>query len=779
MKKTILLIIGTLFLFITGAKAQYVDVTAQYIQNPGFEDSEAVEVTECYGYNTTTPLGNGHCLLLEQSVAHGYDYASTGWQLVQQNTNANGGIVSYGNKVQYSKSGFEDVPASGPNATSGSKALCFCGNNNLVYKQTNEITLPAGSYKMTVHIYPYNGAYSTAQPTTKVKTFTGFVDNAGNEYFSEERSDNKEITLNSNQWNQEVVYFELTKPTTGHIQVSYGIQYFLVIDDILLEGETGIVTSGLSKVITKAQALNDKLNNSELATAIQNAETFIANPTSQDEVTTQIETLHTAMATALSTSTEVVDITAAYLENSSFEAERKNPWEWGEKSGIIAEPDEMYQPYIDGKKIADFGTGGSILQTISHLPAGFYAVDAKLNNAAYLILGNNADTKTICTGGKDPVYLRFHPAVYEAKVAEDIIVGATGSGKYHVDDFRLFYGKDKASLEARMLVDVKADAQAILNNSTFAIVTGSERTAVSTAIEGNDAAAVNRAVNAMITAMDSYEKFAKAKNNANDYNKTNYPYASETLFADIQTIVGTDATSADNATQLTTQLNDLYFQVYVSNAYCEGVERTDYTDHILDANATAEATKWAMQNMALLQLSSSQAWKNPKTNTNDNIVYATSTSYDYNSATKKALVLKQTLSGLPAGKYVLSITMMASTNLNVSVFFNQQLIGTMAGKGTSSGGKYGVAWNDYTMEFTKDGDSDQPLQIQVTPPNSYTKSLYIDNFRLYLLKEDTDGIESVGNNKIQDNKYYNLAGQRVEQPTKGIYIVNGQKIVIK
>ena len=29
------------------------------------------------------------------------------------------------------------------------------------------------------------------------------------------------------------------------------------------------------------------------------------------------------------------------------------------------------------------------------------------------------------------------------------------------------------------------------------------------------------------------------------------------------------------------------------------------------------------------------------------------------------------------------------------------------------------------------------------------------------------------------NEFFNLAGQRVAQPTKGLYIVNGKKVVIK
>ena len=776
MKKT-LLIISALFVNLGGAilNAQ-TDVTSQYITNPSFENSEAVEITECKGYGSVVH-GNGHCLMIESSVAHGYDYESTGWKLESQNTNANGGVVVYGNKVQYSKSGFESVPDS-PDATSGTKALCFCGNNNLIYKQPTEVTLPAGSYKMKIRLFPYNGAYSTQQPTTKVKDFTGFVANNGTEYFNENRSDNKEITLNSNVWNEETIFFELTEPTTGHFQVSYGIQYFVVVDDIRLEGETGIITSGLQKVVNKATALNTELSSSDLSTAISNAETVIANPTDQDAVTAQISTLYSAMATALSAATGVVNITSAYLENPSFEAERMKPWEWGASSGNIAEAGEMYAPYIDGVKMVDCASGGTILQTISHLPAGFYAVDAKLNGSSWLILGKSTDDKTICTGGKDPVFLRYHPNIYQLTEPADIIVGVNGSGKYHADDFRLFYGKDAASLEARLLTDVKTDAQAILNNESFNAVTGSERTDIQTALEGNDYKTINTKINTFITSLDKYNALTKKKGEAEKYTQEAYPYASASLFADIQTIVNTAATSATNATELTTQLDGLYFQVYVSNAYCEGVDCTDYTANIKDANATTEATGWAAQNMSILTLGSSKAWKNPKTSENDNIVFGTSTSYNYSTAEKKALILKQTLQGLPAGKYVLSMTMMASTNLNVYVFFNGQQIGTMVGKGTVSGGKYGAGWNDYTIEFTKTGDDAQPLQIQCTPPNNYTKDFNIDNFRLYLLNTAT-GIQNVQRTATDSQAIFDLQGRRIAQPGKGLYIVNGKKVIIK
>lgn len=46
---------------------------------------------------------------------------------------------------------------------------------------------------------------------------------------------------------------------------------------------------------------------------------------------------------------------------------------------------------------------------------------------------------------------------------------------------------------------------------------------------------------------------------------------------------------------------------------------------------------------------------------------------------------------------------------------------------------------------------------------------------------NTTGVETlnVERGTLNDNSYYNLAGQRVAQPTKGLYIVNGKKYVVK
>ena len=45
--------------------------------------------------------------------------------------------------------------------------------------------------------------------------------------------------------------------------------------------------------------------------------------------------------------------------------------------------------------------------------------------------------------------------------------------------------------------------------------------------------------------------------------------------------------------------------------------------------------------------------------------------------------------------------------------------------------------------------------------------------------DDATGIDAVKQNAKAENLYFNLAGQRVAQPTKGLYIVNGKKVIVK
>ena len=50
---------------------------------------------------------------------------------------------------------------------------------------------------------------------------------------------------------------------------------------------------------------------------------------------------------------------------------------------------------------------------------------------------------------------------------------------------------------------------------------------------------------------------------------------------------------------------------------------------------------------------------------------------------------------------------------------------------------------------------------------------------LFDFDDSPTGIDDVKSEESCDNRYYNLAGQYVAHPTKGIYIVNGRKVIVK
>ena len=52
-------------------------------------------------------------------------------------------------------------------------------------------------------------------------------------------------------------------------------------------------------------------------------------------------------------------------------------------------------------------------------------------------------------------------------------------------------------------------------------------------------------------------------------------------------------------------------------------------------------------------------------------------------------------------------------------------------------------------------------------------------FRFYFEDDEATGIVNILDSQMQDGIYYNLAGQRVKTPAKGIYIINGKKVYVK
>ncbi len=103
--------------------------------------------------------------------------------------------------------------------------------------------------------------------------------------------------------------------------------------------------------------------------------------------------------------------------------------------------------------------------------------------------------------------------------------------------------------------------------------------------------------------------------------------------------------------------------------------------------------------------------------------------------------------------------------------------------GTDGYTYFGMKKNQATLTFAPFN----PSTVAIPANKAYLKVLTSDltaNELKFVFDDENNG-EVTGVNEVRGQmsevrgEYYNLAGQRVAQPTKGLYIVNGKKVIIK
>ena len=152
---------------------------------------------------------------------------------------------------------------------------------------------------------------------------------------------------------------------------------------------------------------------------------------------------------------------------------------------------------------------------------------------------------------------------------------------------------------------------------------------------------------------------------------------------------------------------------------------------------------------------------------------------------------------IEAGKpYIVKWTT-TGENISNPVFSDVKIDGSTPTEVNFSGGKFVGNYAPFTID---DGNKDYVLffstgnkigyskttprtlkcmraHLEMTNPNA-ARSIELD-----FGEGETTGIDGLNgelkNGKIEELKFYDLNGRRVENPTKGIYIVNGKKVVIK
>ena len=124
---------------------------------------------------------------------------------------------------------------------------------------------------------------------------------------------------------------------------------------------------------------------------------------------------------------------------------------------------------------------------------------------------------------------------------------------------------------------------------------------------------------------------------------------------------------------------------------------------------------------------------------------------------------------------VLTLTSKSGTAAYEASPSNGLLTGTYI-QGTVSVGNYVLQKLDDVVAFYKVDDSDKPT---INPFRAYLTAPASARMLTFSFDETSGISDAQFNEEGKNDGYYNLQGLRVSQPTKGIYIINGKKTIIK
>ena len=317
-------------------------------------------------------------------------------------------------------------------------------------------------------------------------------------------------------------------------------------------------------------------------------------------------------------------------------------------------------------------------------------------------------------------------------------------------DFALLTTEDNTSINKAAYEAALANANAALENTDYAVVTGEERTNLSaevvkeepTTASGYDEAteALTAATAAFTAAKVSYDALITAKAIA-AAEEEDYPYASaekKTAFVNAVEAANGTITNAEDAATKAATLTMAQRTWVESNAKAEGIidfEVVDYTNKIENARA-----QQGDQNAIV----PGQAWgwtKNIERKSAEKPTYADGSTLNYLdggnwNGSSWDIAVTQKISGIPAGKYLLSVTARAETDLTTfELLANGETAALKHISADVNTGTFGRGYNDGFVLFEV-ADANDEVTIGVRGvANTEHQWMSFTNFRLVKIAE--------------------------------------------
>lgn len=454
-------------------------------------------------FDCSRPIRGGNSVIAQtwedytsKIVNPSFELASEGTALTEVQKKSNAALTIYGWTESGQGSSFSDTQimdastknasAYGANVTPSDGTYYFFvrqgwTNSTAIKIKSNEMSLPAGTYKLSVNYKQAYGYDNDGQKNSNTKTSLAFAANGSDVAVttSGAASGNPGGTyFQTAAWSTLTTSFTLSETTTGNIEVRFAIagarRSDFCIDNVRLTYSSADKTA-LENVVAKAQKYNAVLNNEALTTAITDANTIISNESAtQAEVDAQVTALNKAIASALASIPSGMNVTSMFVDNPSFETGSLSPWtaNSANDTGVKANSSATYKiNNADGNFV--FNTwGGSaakyVKQTLTELPEGYYKVTALVASDAGKVITVYAGGKTVAAAasaeGKSVGVDYSTPKVYVSEGTLEI--GATSTDWYKADNFRLTYYTVIGAAQDDLALLI-AEAQAMIDGGLY------------------------------------------------------------------------------------------------------------------------------------------------------------------------------------------------------------------------------------------------------------------------------------------------------------------------
>lgn len=363
------------------------------------------------------------------------------------------------------------------------------------------------------------------------------------------------------------------------------------------------------------------------------------------------------------------------------------------------------------------------------------------------------------------------------------------------DNFRItYYGEIEDLTVYKDTYDTAlAAAQAALADEANDVVTGVERTALEAAITANTTVeetkdayvaattALNEAAATFKAATAAYQALEDARV-AYAFDANAYPYASSTKLAVLNEALAATPGYADEAKVMTNAIVVAARDYVESNAVAEEQGAVDFTEDIVNPNAENGTEGWTVS------LGEGSGGKIGVLNREPFTDAAGSSTHSYFDggnwdANAWDVSVSQEVT-LPSGEYLLTVTSRASSDMaSFQLFANDESV-KMKHVG-NVGELFDRGWNDCFLVFNVHEDN-TPVAIGVQGVADVLHQwMSFTRFRLVRLG-DANIINGIQTENLDNATIYSVNGQVVRTNAtttkglaKGIYVVNGKKVVVK